>query len=146
MTILLPRLCAPANGSVLCSDQVIASVRQLRSCFLSLTQIDSALQSHQLLLRPSLNHFVISGQVLVSNCLPVPAVTMTLQSSQVLIPQCVIHEIRADLPMPCPEATASCRGEKHSGPFRWIRISFRISRCQSHGPVSSARSPASPQG
>src|SRR6185503_15460868 len=110
MMMRLPRLCAPANGSVLCSLHVIASHRHERSCCLSRTQMDSALQSHQCLLIPSLNHFVISGHVLVSSCLPVPAVTMILQSSQVDIPQCVIQLMSADLPIPWPEATASCKG------------------------------------
>src|SRR5271170_3405420 len=98
----------------------MASALQLRSCCLSLTQIDSALQSHQCELMPSLNHLVISGQVFVSSCLPVPAVTMTLQSSHVLIPQCVIQEISADLPIPWPDATAICKGVKRFTEFRWM--------------------------
>ena len=49
-------------------------------------------------------HLAISGRVLVRNWFSVLAVTTTLQSSQVSMPHFTSIEIRADLPMPWPEA------------------------------------------
>jgi hypothetical protein len=56
------------------------------------------------------DHLMISGQVLVRSWLSVLAVTTTLQSSQVDMPQLISIEMNADLPIPWPDARASISG------------------------------------
>ena len=53
------------------------------------------------------NHFRISGHVLVRSCGSVLAVTATRASSHVKEPRRNIQATSADLPTPCPDATAS---------------------------------------
>ena len=96
----LRSLCSPANASVLCSDQGIASARHRLSCPGSLLYIAVAVQVNQSFVIARFDHLIISGQVFVRSWLSVLAVTTTLQSSQVDMPQLISIEMNADLPIP----------------------------------------------
>ena len=63
---------------------------------------------------PDGNHLLTSGQVFVVSWSSVLAVIITRQSSQVDIAQSATMPISADLPTPCPDATAIRSGSKRS--------------------------------
>ncbi|MCY1456878.1 hypothetical protein D9M71_741270 [compost metagenome] len=95
---------------MLCSLQGIASARQLRVCSLSLLATAVAVVLNQSLVIERRRHLPTSGQVLVRSWFSVVAVTTILQSSQVDMAQSMIMLMSADLPMPCPDATAMRSG------------------------------------
>ena len=104
----LPWLCRPANASVLCSDHGTRSMRQVRSCCGSAEKIafTVTLNICRISSTSSRCHLASCGCVLVFSWLSVLAVTTPIVPTQVAMLQRMIHDTSADLPMPCPEATA----------------------------------------
>jgi hypothetical protein len=111
MTMMrLPLLCRPANASVLFSDHVTASARQLVLMARHARRQPSRWGLNQSDVIASFAHFMISGLVLVRSCFSVFAVMTMRQSSQVSSPHFAEHRDQADLPMPWPDATAMRSG------------------------------------
>src|SRR6185312_9898443 len=142
-TIRLPLLCKPAKASVLFSLQGMRSIRHCLSCAFSLTEIVVAPMFHQCEVIASRVHLQISGQVFVASWLSVFAVTTIRQSSQVSFAQLHTIAIRAVLPIPWPDDTASSNGVNLESDFRCSPITERISRCHCRGPAASSSSPSS---
>src|SRR5215831_1787742 len=90
-------------------------------------------------------HLPSSAQVLVLSWFSVFAVTTPLVLEQVVRDQSMIHATNADLPIPCPEATASWMALLVS--TSPSLIFHKMSRCHSSGPISFSRDVFStPQG
>ena len=106
ITIRLPWLCNPAKASVLFLLHGTASIRHVFSCAGSLAWILVASKSNQWRAIKSGNHFASSAHVFVLSCVDVFAVTTPFVSVNVDNDQRINHETSADLPIPCPDATA----------------------------------------
>ena len=142
----LPMLWRPAKASVLFSDHVTKSARQPLSwpAIVDMRAVDVDLNQSRVI--ASRAHFAISGLVFVSNWLSVFAVITTRVSSQVSSPHFTSIAINADLPIPCPEATAIRNGVKRvAGLLKWSPIMSKVSPCHARGPLASTSSP-SPHG
>src|SRR5882762_590069 len=98
-----PLLCKPAIASVLFSDQVMASTRQVFSWPGNVEESAVAEYANQLRLMQSPYHLASSGQVLVRSCPSVLAVTMPRVSRAVDSAHRTSQATSADLPTPCPD-------------------------------------------
>src|SRR5690625_3866295 len=84
-------------------------------------------------------HFDISAQVLLDSCSLVLAVTTPLACGRVLIIQLTIQAVKADLPIPWPELTASRMGitalrPSKSRSLTCLPMSSSSSHAQASGP------------
>ena len=102
----LPLLCRPANASVFFSDQVIWSMRHVRSRDGSLDRSAVAVRVKCSRAMNWLYHRPSSDHVLVLSWVSVLAVITPRVSGAVVKAQRMTHATRADLPMPWPEARA----------------------------------------
>ena len=127
-----PWLCRPAKASVLRRFQGTASMRQVRWCAGSTLAMAVAEISNQSAQTASRSHLVSSGQVLVLSCAAVLAVTTPRVSRNVASAHTMIHATNADLPTPCPEATAMRIASE--APARERPMSESTLRCHGSGP------------
>ena len=126
-----PSLCRPANASVLCSDHGVKSIAHAVSLVSCLALMLSVSMSNSGAEIDVLNHLAISGDVFVRSCPSVLAVITTRAPRWQDMAQFAIMPISADLPIPCPEATAIFSGVcRVAGSARCVAISSSISACQ----------------